>query len=1070
MSSRVKKVTSTLLAASIFFSYGVNLFADGEIIESDDPVVAEEEVTEEGDEAFIPEEPDEETVEAEEPEADEDPIEAEEDESYDVIIDEEDAEEVSPASNETVFQIDLINELGNPWEIFKSSSLYGFYLHKDGTVDDFTCNVKFYDIDGNLMIDKEVTYTDSDFDSNTGLLNLFDAVNKEYTKNGTTNITITLTDYNGGYYVEKPDELKHSRIMVNYEEVTEPSYPDIAQGTTTKIQLYPAKGVTGTFGFYDYAGLLEDEGLVYNFNFNIYENNTTNDDLSQVYWTLDSDPDTKHFLDTHRSGYYLLVRIPLGHEITLYNLPQNSTITSFFPNSLPFYNTIYSFDGACPEYTRLTYNDQNLTYNDIYDLGFYTQGFYTFDPGDNGGQSYSLVGSGQWSYHHWGDGYRWDTYITRLPAQLMFTKEYDPADDTVDPDETHTFKITLTDTVSGKPFADQDVAYYLAPFGRNAFGYGYWENDGSKTGTYTEIDYDNDQLTAHTDADGVMEITVPANCYVVLGRVAPYDMGEARELYQTEHSYFYSSQSAYMTGIGMLPDHIGYEIEEIGDDYEDSVTGDASGVLSGYYEYFSGNDEIKDILWYLNNRTSIDIPRFINTRNTGSLTVEKVVTGYDDGRSFEFTLTLTDPATGFPTSISYTLSDGTTGTATLTAGDPVQINGKDVPTYEYTFELTGGSSITFTDIPSGTDYEVVESASSSAGYTVTYTNADGEIVTSGTTATITNDMPVGDLEIEKVVTGDTTSDDYDADTGYEINVSFDSAGTYTVSENGAAGYEKDFGADEEVSFTIRAGETILISNIPEGTGYTVTETALSQDLTDEGYATGNITSGTGTITKDVTAEVKVNNTFTEKKETPTPTPEESTPTPTSTPVPVSSFTVTKSSDVDKTIECGQQITYSITVTNTGDTEITGIVVRDFIPDRTHYISCDNDGERGAIDGKQHVTWFIESLGVGEEVVLKMTVQVNECVPNGTIIKNTAYYKETGTPEKPGTNEDMPEDTLETTNEVIITVHSTIVSAAPSTGESLGVTVAISTVLFIISGIGMVIYWKRWREDYEDRDM
>ena len=61
MSSRIKKTASILLSASIIFSYGINLVADDESIDTDETVLTETEET--GPET------DEEIIEVEDPEA-----------------------------------------------------------------------------------------------------------------------------------------------------------------------------------------------------------------------------------------------------------------------------------------------------------------------------------------------------------------------------------------------------------------------------------------------------------------------------------------------------------------------------------------------------------------------------------------------------------------------------------------------------------------------------------------------------------------------------------------------------------------------------------------------------------------------------------------------------------------------------------------------------------------------------------------------------------------------------------------------------------------------------------------
>lgn len=130
--------------------------------------------------------------------------------------------------------------------------------------------------------------------------------------------------------------------------------------------------------------------------------------------------------------------------------------------------------------------------------------------------------------------------------------------------------------------------------------------------------------------------------------------------------------------------------------------------------------------------------------------------------------------------------------------------------------------------------------------------------------------------------------------------------------------------------------------------------------------------------------------------------------------PIEELEVTKQSNKD-IVTGGDKILYTLTVKNTGNQPLIGIRVRDYVPEYTLFDEVYDNGEYGVIDGKEHVTWFIEELGVGEEVQLRFKVIVDDCIPNDYVIKNTALYEILGDKDKPDANNSK--DPSYKTNEV-----------------------------------------------------
>jgi uncharacterized repeat protein (TIGR01451 family)/gliding motility-associated-like protein len=82
---------------------------------------------------------------------------------------------------------------------------------------------------------------------------------------------------------------------------------------------------------------------------------------------------------------------------------------------------------------------------------------------------------------------------------------------------------------------------------------------------------------------------------------------------------------------------------------------------------------------------------------------------------------------------------------------------------------------------------------------------------------------------------------------------------------------------------------------------------------------------------------------------------------------------------------GDEINYSIRITNNGPSLARHLDVYDVIPEGTTFIEAFD----GGIYYTDRVIWNIESIGAGESLTLKMTIRVNSNVPQGTYIHNVA---------------------------------------------------------------------------------
>lgn len=232
---------------------------------------------------------------------------------------------------------------------------------------------------------------------------------------------------------------------------------------------------------------------------------------------------------------------------------------------------------------------------------------------------------------------------------------------------------------------------------------------------------------------------------------------------------------------------------------------------------------------------------FTNTRLYG-LTVQKTVVGQaaDKGKPFPITITLKD-ADGKPASGSYKFTGSVASDAT-DANAPA--NGAlEFKNGTATVSLAHGQRITIVGIPSGYKYEVAEGAHD--GYDVSYAGESGTLESDGVTATVTNTLRTGSLKITKHVNGDK----------HDPSRKF----TFTVTLTGAG--EKVDGTYGDLTFkdgvaTVQLGkdESATATDLPEGTGYTVTEAAAP------GYESSS-ENASGTIEYKKTTEVTFTNTL-----------------------------------------------------------------------------------------------------------------------------------------------------------------------------------------------------------------
>ncbi len=86
------------------------------------------------------------------------------------------------------------------------------------------------------------------------------------------------------------------------------------------------------------------------------------------------------------------------------------------------------------------------------------------------------------------------------------------------------------------------------------------------------------------------------------------------------------------------------------------------------------------------------------------------------------------------------------------------------------------------------------------------------------------------------------------------------------------------------------------------------------------------------------------------------------------------------------VPAGEVLTYTLTVTNSGDIAATGVTITDTLPANTAFRSADSGG---VLVGSQ-VRWTGLTVGIGSHLSVRFSVTVTKPLPNGTLLHNDEY--------------------------------------------------------------------------------
>lgn len=239
---------------------------------------------------------------------------------------------------------------------------------------------------------------------------------------------------------------------------------------------------------------------------------------------------------------------------------------------------------------------------------------------------------------------------------------------------------------------------------------------------------------------------------------------------------------------------------------------------------------------------------FTNTYQYSDLKISKTVVNNTDFtpavNAFVFTVQLSGASV--PTQVTYIIG-GASYTATVDAG-------------QFKLTLTNSQTATIKNLPAGTTYTVTEAEVS--GYTTTITKnsatiteATGTIVAGAQTVdevVFTNEYKVGSLEVTKEVVGG------DAPKGEKFTFTLTLSDTATTVKCAIGdGTATDFQSGN--TFELEKGQKALITGIPAGVEYTVTETENPDYTTKVGETETN--TATGTIVAGSSSQVEFTNTY-----------------------------------------------------------------------------------------------------------------------------------------------------------------------------------------------------------------
>ena len=169
-----------------------------------------------------------------------------------------------------------------------------------------------------------------------------------------------------------------------------------------------------------------------------------------------------------------------------------------------------------------------------------------------------------------------------------------------------------------------------------------------------------------------------------------------------------------------------------------------------------------------------------------------------------------------------------------------------------------------------------------------------------------------------------------------------------------------------------------------------------------------------TVNSNVAAGSVINNTATVSSTTPDPVPANNSDTEPTTVNASADLTITKTDSPDPVL-AGNNVTYTITVSNNGPSNAQAVAVADVLPAGLTFVSA-----TPSVGSWSAPNWTIGTLANGGSVNLVILATVNSNVANGSTINNTATVSSTTTDPNPGNNTDTEPTTINASADLSIT--------------------------------------------------
>ncbi|CUX72426.1 Translation initiation factor IF-2 [Clostridium sp. C105KSO15] len=127
--------------------------------------------------------------------------------------------------------------------------------------------------------------------------------------------------------------------------------------------------------------------------------------------------------------------------------------------------------------------------------------------------------------------------------------------------------------------------------------------------------------------------------------------------------------------------------------------------------------------------------------------------------------------------------------------------------------------------------------------------------------------------------------------------------------------------------------------------------------------------------------------------------------------------VTASHGTQSRVLPNEILTYRMVLHNDSEEEIKDVRIRDYLPERTSFVSVGDEGIYGVVDGQQYITWILKGLLPGEEKELTFQVKVFLCTPPDFPVRNQVYWqaddsRSVNSQERPENQVDFPMVTIE----------------------------------------------------------